>query len=371
MRTTSSIAFFCRKSKANKQGYAPLECSVTLSGSRKFLNLPIKFKPEDFNKKKPSQDIVEAMDLWRNRITQYQLQMLKEGMVITAETLRQVIQSGGVKAYSCGQLFNDYLLILRKRVGIDLKDTVYRKYELVAEKALKYVRRDDDISKMTPHLIQTIISDWRRVFDPATLVGYATRLKTFVRYGMDNGHIKINPFQSIKLSKPVKPIKFLTEEQVMDLLALSLEPRLQRCLDCFLTACGTGLSYADLRTFTQSDLKQIGEHFYISKERVKTGKTFTAIVFPWAIPIIKHYKTLPLPSNQVYNRYLKEIGKIAGISGLTSHMGRRTFSTLLINKNVSLEAVAAALGDNPQIAARYYAKVFDSTILTQQLTAFK
>lgn len=289
--------------------------------------------------------------------------------MITAETLRQVIQQGGVKAYSCGQLFNDYLLILRKRVGIDLKDTVYRKYELVAEKALKYARRDDDISKLTPYLIQTIISDWRRVYDASTLCGYLTRLKTFCKFGMDNGHIKVNPFQGVKITKPVKPIKYLTEEQVMDLLALSLEPRLQRCLDCFLTQCGTGLSYADLRTFTQSDLKQIGEHFYISKERVKTGKTFTAIVFPWAIPIIKHYKTLPVPSNQVYNRFLKEIGNIAGIPSITSHLGRRTFSTLLINKNVSIEAVAAALGDNPQIAARYYAKVFDSTILNQQLTA--
>ena len=364
MRTTSSIAFFCRKSKANKQGYAPLECSVTLSGSRKFLNLPIKFKPEDFNKKKPSQEIVEAMDLWRNRITQYQLQMLKEGMVITAETLRQVIQQGGVKAYSCGQLFSDYLLILRKRVGIDLKDTVYRKYELVAEKALKYVRRDDDISKLTPHLIQTILGDWRRVFDPATLVGYATRLKTFIRYGMDNGHITVNPFQGVRLSKPVKPIKFLTEEQVMDLLALSLEPRLQKCLDCFLTQCGTGLSYADLRSFTRSDLQKVDNYYFLKGKRVKTGKDYTAIVFPWAIPIIMHYDRPPLPSNQVYNRYLKEINP-----KLTSHMGRRTYATLLANKNVSIEAVAAALGDNPQIAARYYAKVFDSTILNQQLTA--
>ena len=363
MRTTSSIQFYCRKCKTDRNGYAPLECSITLSGQRKFLNLPIKFKPYG---KRPPVEVLEAMDLWRNRITQYQVDMMRENMVITAETLREVIQQGGVRTYTVGRLFNDYLYLLRKRVGIDLKDTVYRKYELVAEKALKYVSRDADISKITPHLIQTIIGDWRGLYDASTLCGYATRLKTFIRYGMDNGHITVNPFQGIRLSKPVKPIKYLTEDEVMNLLALSLEPRLQRVLDLFLIQCGTGMAYADICNFTLDDLRQVGEYHYISKNRVKSGKNFTAIVFPWAVPIIKPYKTLPVISNQVYNRYLKEIN-----SSLTSHMGRRTYATLLYNKKVSMDAVAAALGDNPQIAARYYAKVFDSTILTEQMTAFK
>ena len=368
MRTTSSIQFYCRKCKTDRNGYAPLECSITLSGQRKFLNLPIKFKPYG---KRPPVEVLEAIDLWRNRITQYQLQMLKEGMVITAETIRQVIQEGGVRAYSIGRLIDDKLLLLRKRVGIDLKQSVYRKYELTSLKLLKYCRRDDDVSKITPHLIQTILCDWRAKYDPATVCGYATRLKSFCLYGMDIGVITKNPFIGVKITKPIKPIKYLTEEQVMDLLALNLEPRLQRVLDLFLIQCGTGMAYADLCNFTLDDLRQVGEYHYISKNRVKTGKNFTAIVFPWAVPIIKHYKTLPVLSNQVYNRFLKEVGNIAGISSMTSHMGRRTYATMLYNKKVSMDAVAAALGDNPQIAARYYAKVFDSTILTEQMVAFK
>jgi integrase len=84
-----------------------------------------------------------------------------------------------------------------------------------------------------------------------------------------------------------------------------------------------------------------------------------------------HYKTLPVISNQVYNRYLKEIGEMIGVKGLSSHYGRRTFATLLYNKNVTMDAVAAALGDNVAIAAKYYAKVFDSTILNEQIKAIK
>ena len=366
MRTTSSIQFYCRKSKANREGLSPLEVSVSISGQRKFLNLPMKFRSEDFNKRKPSPEIVEALDLWRNMITQYQIQMLKEGIPYTAGNLRTVIQNGGVKAYTVGDLFNDYLKILKSRVGIDLKESVYRKYELVAEKALTFCHKDEDVSFLTPHLIQTIISDWRRVYDPSTLCGYLTRLKTFCKFGMDNGYIKVNPFQGVKISKPIKPIKSLTEEEVKHLLTLNLDRRLQKVLDCFLAQCGSGVAYADLVNLTSDDLKQVGNFYYISKERVKTGKTFTAIVFPWAADIIFRYGKLPVPSNQVYNRYLKEIDQ-----RLTTHMGRRTYATMLANKGVSMETVAVALGDNTQIAARYYARVFDSTVIQQQISALK
>ena len=48
MRATHSINFYCRQSKANKQGYAPIELSITLNGRRVFINLPRSEKPDDF-----------------------------------------------------------------------------------------------------------------------------------------------------------------------------------------------------------------------------------------------------------------------------------------------------------------------------------
>ena len=364
MRTTSAIAFYCRQSKTDRNGYAPLEVSISICGSRKLMNLPMKFKPTDFNRKRPPQEIIEALDVWRNRIESYKTQILKEGRVLTAETLRSVIQSGGINAYTIGNLFEDYLHILSKRVGVDLKMSVYRKYELVYEKVLHFVNKDDEVSKLTPQLIKTIEVTWRPLYDPSTLAGYLTRLKTFVRFAIDNGKLQINPFQGIRITKPIKPIKALTQEQVDYLLTLSLESRLQRVLDLFLIQCGTGFSYSDLMAFNQTDLKKEGDCYYISKNRVKTGKPFTAIVLPFALPIIFHYKELPKISNQKYNKYLKEINPT-----LTSHMGRRTFASILANKNVSPDTIASALGDTTQIAMRYYAKILPQTIIKQLSTA--
>lgn len=364
MRTTSAIAFYCRESKKDRNGYAPLEVSISICGSRKFINLPQRFKPTEFNRKRPSKDILETLDVWRTKIEEYKTQLLREGRVLTAESLRSVIQSGGVRAYTIGNLFEDYLAILSKRVGIDLKMTVYRKYELVYEKVLEYLHKDDDITKLTPHIVKTIEVAWKAQYDPSTVAGYITRLKTFVKYALDNGKLTINPCQGLKVVKPIKPIKALNETEVDTLLTLSLEPRLQRVLDLFLIQCGTGMAYADLMEFKIEDLKQEGDHYYISKERVKTGKKFIALVMPFAVDIIKHYGVLPKITNQVYNRFLKEIDKT-----FTTHMGRRTYASILANRNAPMNVVASALGDNTAVAARYYAKVLDRTILQQQITA--
>lgn len=367
MRTTSSFSFYCRSSKKDRNGYAPLEVSISICGTRKFLNLPMKFRPQDFNKKKPSSEILEALDLWRVKINGYMLDMMKQGMVVTASTLREIIQSGGVRAYTAQRLFNDYLLLLKKRVNVNLSPSVYRKYELVAEKALKFIGNDTDVSAITPAVIKNIEVSWRANYDPATMVGLITKLKTFIRYGMDNGKILTNPFQGIKIARPNKPILALKESEVEYLLTLNLDSRLQRTLDTFLVQCATGMAYADLLSFKFEDMKCFEGHYYISKKRAKTGKVFTALVLPFGVDIIKHYRGVPrVPSNQVYNRFLKEINPT-----YTSHLGRRTFASILANKNAPMSVVAAALGDDVQTAVRYYAKVLDSTVIKQQISVLK
>lgn len=362
MRTTSSVQFYCRQSKVGKTGYAPLEVSITLSGDRKFLNLPMKFRPEEFNRKRPSEDIITALDLWRSKINDYTLQIMKSGQPLTTATLKEVIQSGGVRAYSVGKLFTDFLSIQKRRIGVDLRPTVYRKYELVTERVLEHISKDADVTRLTPQLIKEIEVTWKARFDPATVCGYLTRFKCIIRFALDNGKLQINPFQNIRITKPVKPVKALEESRVMELLTLSLEPRLQRVLDCFLIQCGTGMAYADLAEFRIEDLKRIGDFYYISKKRVKTSKTFSALVFPWAVNIVLHYKRLPVISNQKMNKFLKEIDPT-----FTTHLGRRTYASILANRNVSPSVVASALGDDVAIALKYYCKILPQTIINEQI----
>ena len=125
------------------------------------------------------------------------------------------------------------------------------------------------------------------------------------------------------------------------------------------------MAYADLMDFKIEDLKEESGHYYISKQRAKTGKMFVALVLPFAVTIIKKYQVLPHLTNQYYNRSLKLINKT-----YTSHLGRRTYASIMRAHNAPMEVIAAALGDNVSTTVKYYAKVLDKTIIQQQISAF-
>lgn len=373
MRTTSSIAFFCRPSKVNKQGLAPLECSVTLSGQRKFLNLPMKFRPEQFNRHRPPQEIVEALDLWRRRIDEYMRMMMKEGMLITPNTLRSVIQDGGIRKQTVGTIMTEFLELTRSRVGVEIRPSVFRKYQLTANFILSYVSPDADVTALTPALVKTIETALKARYEPATVVGYLTRTKCFCKYCVEAGVIQQNPARNLRIVKPVKPITFIPPERLEILLSKSYGGNLQHCLNLLLISCGTGLSYSDLMSFTFNDLLEDEDegqkYYYLRGKRNKTGRTFQALVLPFAVPILLHYKPLghlPRISNQRLNKRLKEIAP-----DLHCHLGRKTFASILYSKNLSPAITAAAIGDTVETTLRYYARLADNSIIKEQINALK
>lgn len=372
MRTTSAFQFYCRNSKANKQGYAPVELSIIINGTRRFINLPMRFRPEEFNKKRQPKEIIDAIDLWRTKITNYTVDMMREGIPLTTESLREIIQTGGIKAYTVGRMFDEYYAILQRRVGVDLTAGSYRKYEVLRDKVYEHISPDSQMGALTPAKVKTIVTLWNSQYDLSTTAGYITKFKSVVRFAMDNGHLTINPFQGIKVQKPRKPINALTEEEVQLILNTHIaDKRLRKIRDLFLIGCGTGMAYCDIMNFSVHDIKKEGNQYYICKIRQKTKHIFTAMIMPWAVPIIYSRLVIPHISNQKFNKYLKELAEVVGINKrITVHMARRTYASMLVNRGVSMDIVAAALGDNPAIAAQYYAKVYDSTIIQAQAAAF-
>ena len=126
-----NIQFYCRNCKRTKNGQAPLELSVNINGTRKFINLPYKTTPEEFKKKRQQKELVDYMALMRERINVILTEMLRNGEPVTTQALIEYVKTGGYKAYSVENLFNEYLDIQRARVGKNLTQGVFRKYELV------------------------------------------------------------------------------------------------------------------------------------------------------------------------------------------------------------------------------------------------
>ena len=80
-------------------------------------------------------------------------------------------------------------------------------------------------------------------------------------------------------------------------------------------------------------------------------------------------KLLPVPSNQKYNSYLKELADICGIKKeLTSHIGRHTFATTVtLNNKVPLETVTKMLGNRSIKTTEQYSKVLEIKICDDML----
>lgn len=373
MRTTSSIQFYCRASKANKQGYAPVELSICLNGTRKFINLPIKFKPEEFNRKRQPEEIVDSLVIWRNKINSYVNDILLNGIPLTAEALRTTIQTGGVKSYTVQNLFDDYLNILRKRIDKDLSAGVYRKYELVKEQFLTYVNPNAEVTTITNSIIQNYYVDLKNKYDDSTTAGYMRKLKTFIKFAIDNDKIKVNPFQNIKITRPQKDIDFLTENEINKLIHTSTgNTSLDKVKDCFIVMCGTGMAYSDIKQFTKDDLKELNGTYYINKKREKTGVEYTSVVLPFAASIINKYDVLPVISNQKFNAYLHTIEDLLNIKKkLHTHLARHSYATLLLNKGVKLETVSKTLGHSSvKMTTTYYAKYLPQTIVEEVAKVF-
>lgn len=371
MRTTFCINFYCRQSKTNKNGEAPVECSVIINGDRVMFNLPMKASPADFNKRKQPQEISDFLDLERVKIKKVVNEMLDNNVPVSAQNLRECLRNGGVKSYTIKDLFDDYFRILSKKVEVSITMKVYEKYKLVKRQFSEFIDFSKECNAVTPSVIQEFYAELRKKYKDSTSSGMMTKLKTIVKYGMDNGHIKINPFQGTKINKGKGDIIYLTEPELKRIVDCQIDNEsLSNVRDAFVLQASTGLAYCDILGLKETDIKTTEDGtYYISKQRQKTGTTYTSVVMPAGVEVLKkHGGQVPkIISNQKYNLFLKNIQALSGVTTtLTTHVARRTYATTLLNRGVRIETVSKCLGHaNVRITQAAYAEFLDDTIIKE------
>lgn len=368
MRTTFNINFVCRASKVAKNGKAPVEMSIVINGKRTYLALPMKEDPKQFQRlvaSKKMNPLKEYLEQMNQKVLIAQTELIKQDSPVTALAIKEYIQNGCSNSYTVGDLFNSYLKILKKRVGINLTAGVYRKYEIVRDLFYKAINPDKQVTEITNEVISGFYADLNRKYESTTSASMMVKLKTVITFGLDNNRIKINPFNGIKITKKTKEVEFLTESEVKAIKEKNLGGRLSKVRDLFIFQCFTGLAYTDMAHLTREDFQvnELGQ-IYIKKSRLKTGVGFTTVLFPEAAEIIKRYDyELPVLSNQKYNSYLKEIADLCGINKpMHTHIGRHSFATMALNRGLSLETVAKMLGHSNIKQTQHYSKLVDKTV---------
>lgn len=368
-----NITFYCRKSKENRLGLAPIECCIIIKGERMMITLERKENSSLFDKmvnSKKTNELKDYLESVRTLINSSITNINNDFRPVTKEVLREYMENGGRKKGDsiCDQI-SKTLESVAGRIGTDCTTGTYRKYCNVYSKFTEWIMtkgitKDDDIHQIEHSHIEQYKIYLLKIYDETTVSGMLQKLKTLFRQcGMEN------IFAGIKLGKRVKEVEFLTEEEIELLRNKRIDnERLERVRDCSLFQIYTGLAYCDMKNLIPQDIKEQDGRKYIKKERNKTGVEYTIPLMDDAVRILEKYDyRLPVLSNQKYNNYISELGTICGINKrLTSHRFRHTCACYLLNKGLRMETVSKILGHSTTvITSRVYARIVDKTVFSE------
>lgn len=192
-----------------------------------------------------------------------------------------------------------------------------------------------------------------RGFAKNTIGGFIKAIKIFMNEAVDRKHTGNLEYRNKKFKVMEEQVDkiYLSQAELLNIYGLDLSDnsRLEKVRDLFIVACYTGLRFSDLILVKPENIVNDGRQI-----KIRTEKTSELVIIPlhkYVIEIIVKYKgnLPPVISNQKMNKYLKEIGEIAGIDEtvkiaitkggktktnlfpkfdlMTTHTARRSFST--------------------------------------------
>lgn len=206
----------------------------------------------------------------------------------------------------------------------------------------------------------------------AGVYNYHRKLKALANRAMALGIIDRSPYDRLRGFFPTGDnaaagVQYLTlpEAKAVESLHPQQGTTMQKARDLFVFQLHTGLSYADTQDFCWNDYKLIDGRYVDVGNRHKTGVQFVTQLTDECLDIIKRNDyTLPALNIQMYNRCLKKIGIVAGLTKpLHSHLARHTFATLMLAAGASLENVQHMLGHASIEMTQRYAKVLPENVL--------
>lgn len=204
-----------------------------------------------------------------------------------------------------------------------------------------------------------------------TVAKYFSSMKSFMQWALDRGYHKNTIFQHKQFAakkRAKNEIVTLTEDELNKLYKYDLanNPKLERVRDVFCFATFTGQRWSDIECFKKDDIKEDAWEFMSFKTKKMITVPFKGFISPALDILVKYNYQLPLISQQRFNDYIKDVGKLIKInesveikrfSGkelivikkpkydfMASHMARRTCITILLQKGVPPTTVMKLTG---------------------------
>lgn len=393
-KTNFRVSFFLKKAKLLKNGEASVAMRITVDGQRVENNIRKSILPNlwDQSKERAKGTSTAAVDLnrfiedARIRIHQIVTELQQTGAEINPLIVQQ-------RFYGVGQVRKQERTILQviqehndeanQLIGKDFVEITWRRYETMKRYLGELIKQkygvdDLPLSNFTGEVIRAyeVYLKTEKDLCQNTLIRYMKALKKITNRCLANDWIQKDPFAGIKFrEEPTEP-EFLTLEEVDRIYNCNPgSKRLEVIKDMFLMSAFTGLAFTDVSQLTEDHIITDNDgNKWIRKPRQKTKQMSNIPLLDVPLAIIEKYQgdkkaakkgvLLPIPCNQVMNRYLKEIATICKINKhLTMHTARHTYATLCLSQGVSLKNVSKMLGHASVKMTERYARVLDSSIL--------
>ena len=153
-----------------------------------------------------------------------------------------------------------------------------------------------------------------------TVGNKCTQLIAMIKRAEPFGLIDIHTAQLDKYRKPKSRQGdeneiYLSEDEIKKIYSLELPYTETRIRDVFVLLCWTGQRYSDINSLNEGIIKEVEGGEVLEIVQTKTSHKVSIPLFPIAKEILKKYEfNLPIfPSNTIL-RYLKKIGKKAGLT---------------------------------------------------------
>jgi integrase len=393
-----NIRFYLDPSKVDKNGFSPIKANIAINNknhwrtiekakSRHWNGLKQRISPnretEPYNR---HIEINKLLDDYDSKSKALFNNAKKEGIPITENIVVDFLNGKDFskkEVYYLNEIFSEFLKVTKTTKSIaTLKNrtTVYKflcDYQVHAK------------SKITLHEINPVF------FDKLTDYAFNERkirnnyfakivavLKTFLNWAAEREYYTGTKHRKFKAPEKDLEVIFLSVDEFMKLRSFKFEnPKLDRVRDIYCLGCLTGLRFSDLMDLKREHIRD-GE---IHKTILKTEKTVTIPLLPWAKAIIEKYthpvRVLPRISNQKFNDYINDCCKAAGInqptsithySGnnkeeitqpkyefITAHTARKTFVTLSFFLGMDVKTIKKITGHTSDKSFDKYLKIAD------------
>lgn len=389
MRSHFKILFYIKKQEPLRNGDLPIMCRITINRSSCSFSthLSVRRGCWDLTQKrvagrgKEAQRINKHLDEIYYLLYDAYMTVLHSTTTPTPQRVREVYRNDFANQMGVVAYFERHNRTFEKLVGVSRSRSTLYKYKYVCQHLRNYIykrymKHDLPMNSVNRDFIGEfhgwLIKDRECCANSAWL--YMIALKHIFACAVNDGLILSSPFAGYKLHQQVVRKNFLDREELRCIMAYKpTSPMQGSVLDAFVFSCFTGLSFVDIKKLRMCDVHVAGQRRWIAVFRAKTGCAVDVPLLRIPYYIIMKYSRgddkpiFSIPSNCWCNQIIRRVATSLGINrAITFHSARHTFATTMtLNNGVPMEIVSHMLGHADIKTTQIYARVQNSSVITQ------